>query len=118
MTPEKIAKLCHNVNRAYCKSIGDDSQPPWDEAPEWQRESAIKGVRFALENPNVGPEHQHDAWFSDKVADGWVYGPVKDAEALPKTHPCLVPYDQLPTEQKAKDAIFRAIIIGLTDELV
>ena len=42
--------------------------------------------------------------------------PVKDADK--KEHPCLVPYEQLPTEQKVKDAIFRVIVIGLVDELV
>ena len=116
MTPEKIAKLCHQVNRAYCASIGDDSQLPWEEAPQWQRDSAIAGAKFALENPDVGPEHLHEAWVQDKINAGWVFGPVKDAGK--KEHPCLVPYGQLPTEQKAKDAIFCAIVIGLVDELV
>ena len=44
----------------------------------------------------------------DKIADGWVYGKIKDAEL--KTHPCCVPYEQLPVEQRAKDYIFRAIV--------
>ena len=32
-----------------------------------------------------------------------------------KTHHCLVPYDELPEAQKAKDAIFQAVIKGLLD---
>ena len=41
----------------------------------------------------------------------WSYGEVKDAEA--KTHPCLIPYDQLPEFQKAKDKLFVAIVDAL-----
>jgi hypothetical protein len=55
------------------------------------------------------------AWCRSKVADGWVFGPVKDADA--KTHPCLVPYDALPREQQRKDALFVAVVNALTDTL-
>jgi len=47
-----------------------------------------------------------------KEADGWKYGPVKDAEK--KEHPCFRPYNLLPRDQKAKDYIFRAIVHALT----
>lgn len=36
MTIEDVAKVCHDTNRVYCKAIGDDSQPTWENAPEWQ----------------------------------------------------------------------------------
>lgn len=108
LTVEDTARICHEVNRALCIAAGDHSQVEWASAAEWQRESAIKGVRFALDNPDATPEHQHDAWSADKLAAGWVYGSVKDAEA--KTHPCLVPYADLPFEQRVKDHAFRAIV--------
>jgi hypothetical protein len=108
----KTARVCHEVNRALCDAFGDQSQAPWDDAEEWQRESAIKGVHFALANPEAGPAAQHDAWCRDKVAAGWTYGTVKDATA--KTHPCLVPYDQLPPEQRAKDHSFRAVVRAMS----
>ncbi len=47
MTIESIAKICHEANRAYCATIGDASQLPWEESPDWQRQSAINGVKFA-----------------------------------------------------------------------
>lgn len=106
-----VAKVCHEVNRVYCKSIGDDSQPTWDEAPDWQKLSAINGVLFHLKNPDAGPPGSHENWLKDKQADGWVYGEKKDPEA--KTHPCMVPYDQLPKEQQTKDALFVAIVHAL-----
>lgn len=107
-TVAQIAKVCHETNRAYCSAIGDDSQKPWDEAEQWQRDSAINGVAFKLSNPDAPASAQHDAWTNDKVADGWQYGPVKDASA--KTHPCIVPYGALPVEQRLKDYLFVGIV--------
>ena len=68
---EKIARVAHMVNRAYCQSIGDMSQPTWEEAPDWQRKSAIKGVLFHQENPGALPSQSHDSWLAEKQADGW-----------------------------------------------
>lgn len=106
-----IAKVCHQANKAWCQSNGDDSQKDWDAAEEWQRDSAIKGVEFRLNNPGAGKDAQHNAWMEDKVEAGWIYGEVKDAEA--KTHPCIVPFDQLPEFQQKKDALFCAIVDSL-----
>lgn len=108
---EAIASVCHEVNRAYCESQGDHSQPIWDEAPEWQRDSAIKGVRFALEQPEAKPSDTHESWMAEKREAGWSYGPVKDP-AL-KQHPCFVRYDDLPASQKAKDYIFLGVVRAL-----
>jgi hypothetical protein len=108
MTPEQIARLAHEVNRAYCQSLGDDSQPAWENAPDWQRQSAINGVQFHLAHPEASPAHSHEQWLAEKTATGWKYGPVKDPEK--KEHPCFVPYDQLPAEQRAKDYLFRGVV--------
>ncbi len=105
-----IAKVAHEVNRAWCEFTGDTSQPAWDAAPEWQRESAIAGVKFHLANPEAGDAASHDAWMADKVAAGWVYGPYKRPDADPPTHPCIVPFEHLPREQQFKDRLFRTIV--------
>jgi hypothetical protein len=102
-----IAQVAHEVNRAYCKAIGDDSQSAWDDAPAWQTDSAVKGVRFHLNN-DATPEQSHESWMAQKAAEGWRYGPVKDAEA--KTHPCFCAYSELPQEQRVKDYLFKAVI--------
>lgn len=111
MNVTNIAQVAHELNKAYCESIGDSSQPNWQGAPEWQKSSAINGVKFHLENPNAGTSDSHDSWLKQKTEEGWKYGTVKNAET--KEHPCFVPYEQLPVEQKAKDFIFRQTVHSL-----
>lgn len=111
MTTEQIAKICHEANKAYCEGIGDKSQKHWDEAEQWQRDSAIKGVQYRLDNPDAPQSAQHEAWMQDKLNDGWAYGEVKNADM--KTHPCIVPYDQLPEDQRKKDALFQGVVDAL-----
>jgi hypothetical protein len=106
-----IAQMAHELNQAYCQSIGDMSQPSWEDAPDWQKNSAETGVRFHLDNPEASPSASHDSWLKQKTEEGWKYGEVKDPEK--KEHPCFVPYEQLPTEQKAKDYIFRQTVHSL-----
>ena len=108
LTREEVAQICHEANRAYCLAIGDDSQLPWEECPDWQKESALMGVDLHASGEDHGPEVSHESWMAQKLADGWVYGEVKDAEK--KEHPCLVPFAELPIEQQAKDYIFAAIV--------
>jgi hypothetical protein len=108
---EAIARVAHEVNRAYCAALGDLSQPAWEDAPDWQKSSAINGVAFHRANPDAGPDHSHNEWLKEKAATGWKFGPVKDPEK--KEHPCFVPYDELPAEQKAKDFLFRAVVHAL-----
>ena len=111
MTTQDIARVCHEANRAYCQSIGDNSQSSWDDAPDWQKKSAIEGVRFTLANPNVTPEQAHNEWRRKKFYDGWTFGPVKDP--VKKKHPDLVDYDQLPKAQQVKDRLFIAVVQAL-----
>lgn len=103
-----VARICHEANRGYCAALGDHSQLPWNSAPDWQKKSAVNGVKFIVANPDALPSASHDSWMAEKAADGWAWGPEKDPAM--KLHPCFLPYDQLPVEQKAKDYIFGAIV--------
>lgn len=107
----QIAIICHEANKVWCEANGDQSQKHWKDAEQWQRDSAIKGVQFALDNPDAPDSAQHDAWMKDKIENGWVFGVVKDTEN--KTHPCLVPFESLPLVQQKKDKLFRAIVNAL-----
>lgn len=114
---ELAAQIAHETNRAYCQGIGDHSVPPWDAAPGWQKSSMIKGVAGVLAGNT--PDQTHESWLAEKAATGWVYGPVKDPEA--KTHPCFVPYAELPSDQKRKDHLYvgvvRAVLAALPETL-
>lgn len=110
ISKEKIARVCHEANRAWCAAIGDTTQKSWEDAADWQRDSAVKGVEYRMENRDADPSEQHEAWKDDKVKAGWVYGEVKDEVA--KTHPCIIGYDDLPIDQRMKDYIFGSIVLG------
>jgi len=108
----EIARVAHEVNRAYCVSIGDNSQPAWKDAPQWQKDSAVSGVEFVKANPDATPDKSHESWLKEKKAAGWKYGPVKNPEK--KEHPCFVPYLDLPLEQRVKDYLFQGVVRALT----
>jgi hypothetical protein len=104
-----IAIVCHTANMGVCSIMGDNSQPSWDDAPLWQRMSAINGVEAHLETTyGLDPEESHKSWLREKIADGWVWGVTKN-EVL-KTHPCITPYHMLPPDQQIKDHVFGAIV--------
>jgi hypothetical protein len=110
MNVEDLAKVCHEANRAYCQSLGDNSQPPWEDVEDWQRQSILHGVQIHLET-RLLPRESHQIWLEEKLSTGWSYGPVKDVGR--KLHPCCVHYDDLPEEQCVKDYLFSAIVQAL-----
>lgn len=112
---EEVAELCHEANRALCVAAGDLSQLPWKDAEIWQREAAISGVCFHLDPVNDDPEKAHLNWCQQKQSDGWCYGAIKDA--VLKHHPCLVPYEQLPVIDRAKDLVFVSIVRTLRSKV-
>lgn len=46
-------------------------------------------------------ENAHDVWALERIAQGWSYGPCRDDAK--KHNPCLVPYSQLPDNEKKFD---------------
>lgn len=43
----------------------------------------------------------HEVWAQNRMEQGWTYGEERN-DAL-KTHPCLIPYEELPEVEKAYD---------------
>lgn len=48
-------------------------------------------------------ENAHDLWALQRLGDGWTYGPQRDDGM--KQHPSLIPYDQLPEDEKEYDRV-------------
>jgi hypothetical protein len=112
-TPEQIARVCHAANTEL-QALANDPFPslPWDSEPDEIRETTIAGVEAALKG--VTPEELHAEWAKNKAAAGWRRGEFKDAQA--KTHPCLVPYGDLPESERVKDAVFGAVVAAMSGE--
>ena len=77
LSVEDVAGVCHEANWALCQAVGDVASH-WAVAPDWQQQSAIQGVIFAISHPEATPEDQHNAWLDAKRHDGWCYGPIKN----------------------------------------
>lgn len=111
---EQIAHVVHEANRALQRILGDRwVSPAWWEAPLSQRDSLINGVQKAIEGSSA--EELHEEWVRWRAEQGWRYGRVKDEFA--RTHPCMIPYDRLPREQRVKDELLRVIVQTLAVEL-
>lgn len=111
-TLEQIARVAHAAHLMYCRTIGDHTQLPWESTPEYQREATYNGVRAMIDILSAGetldPRQAHEGWMEEMLHKGWKYGKVKDYTI--KSHPNLVPYDELPDAQKVKDALFANIV--------
>ena len=46
-------------------------------------------------------KHVHNTWMQGRLADGWTLGEVRDDAK--RTHPCLIPYEELSEEEKDYD---------------
>ena len=75
--------------------------------------SLYHGVPISTEGVTLPPElgalveqlaeNNHDHWARQRINEGWTYGPQRDDAR--KTHPDLVPYGELPEEEKEYDRI-------------
>lgn len=126
---EKIAQAIHEAFAAENKDRIEPNDPrilPWDDLPEIYRESNRRqaewfptyletvgcGFRpakdttpgrvvFTVEEVGLLAQMEHDRWWSQKRAAGYVFGSERsDAES---THPSMVPWQDLSEEEREKD---------------
>ena len=109
-TDEQVAQVAHEANRAYQIVTGENQPDPrWEDYSPDGRALALRGIKVA--KSGVTPEQQHEHWLVSKASTGWVRGSVKDAVA--KTHPCIVSYDDLSEQERIKDVLYGAVVRAL-----
>lgn len=109
MKAEQIAPVVHAAIRALQIELGQAPSPLWEDCT-WEKQATLDGVELAVTDPSPGASHRK--WMEGRLADGWTYGPVKDAKL--KTNPTLVPFDQLSSAEIAKDQL----VILITQALI
>ena len=108
----KIAEVAHQINNAYRCAIGETSRPPYHQMSDAERARIEAGVMQHLMNEHgIPPQAAHNLWMTYKLKDGWKYGEKYDLET--KTHPCILPYESLPVDQRVKDYLFAGIVQAL-----
>ena len=109
-----IAQVCHEANRQLQliqNDMGISVSEPWETLDRETRESAVTGVENIINGTVKTPIESHDNWLEFKKEHGWSFGIIKDP--VRKQHPCYVPYEELPEEQRVKDDLFFAVVRAL-----
>ena len=108
---EPIAQVVHDAIRAWSAVHGQHAIPRWADAPDWMQASTLRSVAFVLDYPDASAGDQHRQWMAQRLEEGWVFGEVRDEDA--KTHPMLVPFEDLPDFEIKKDLLVAAIVKAL-----
>ncbi len=109
MNVTQVARIAHEVNRAYCESVGLGKRLPWDEVSPHDRDAAVMNVT-AMARGFHTPESLHEAWCREMALNGWSHG--KTYSPREKAHPMLMPYGELPIEARLCDALFLGVLRG------
>lgn len=81
---------------------------PWAEREQPFKDQFLEVIERQCGPYRLGsPKNLHDDWVKAYRDMGWRYGPVRDPVA--KTHPDMVPYDQLGRLERDKDDVFVAL---------
>jgi hypothetical protein len=112
-TDEQAARVVHALFIEMQAVLGDDMPSrPWFSESRKQRKLVLDGVRRIREQPMLTAKDHHEAWRTGKRAQGWAYDPVKDPAE--KTHPDMLPWNELSPEAKDKSVLFLAVVRALS----
>jgi hypothetical protein len=106
---ERRAEFVYEGARLQAMAVDAPVVPePWGEREEAFR-AQMRPVIEMMCGPNrkTSPKELHDDWVKAYETMGWAYGPERDPVA--KTHPDMVPYDELESRERDKDEVFVAL---------
>lgn len=103
------AKFVYEGARLAAEAAGAPIVPePYDDREEAFRLQFEKVIERQMgPDRSADAESLHEDWVKAYEAMGWVYGPKRDVEA--KTHPDMVPYNELGQLERDKDEVFVAL---------
>ncbi len=64
--------------------------------------------KYLLKEKLPTPEEAHQSWMDSYFKMGWKYG--KKRNIIKRTHPDLLPFNELPKDERDKDAIFLVFV--------
>lgn len=106
---ERRAEFVYNAARIAATAAKAPIVPvPWDEREDDFKEQFLEVIdRQCGPSRSSSPEELHGGWMQAYISNGWKHGEKYDREA--RTHPDLVPYDQLGKLEQDKDSVFVAL---------
>lgn len=107
----EIARVAHEAVCGVRLGFGEGESVPWSDTSPEEKSMASHMVVTIMRRPHLDSEQLHQDYCNDMVAKGWQYGPEHDAAA--KLSPLLVPFGQLPVEQRVEDQVFRQVVMAL-----
>lgn len=106
---ERRAEFVYNAARLAALAANAPIVPvPWAQREQPFKDQFLHVIeRQCGEQRSRSPEELHGSWMQAYFGMGWVYGEKHDPAK--KTHPDLVPYEQLEKREQDKDAVFVAL---------
>lgn len=97
------ARAMYEVNRIYLEACGNNSQPPWIEAPAVVKEICISVVKAVDEDPELTPKEVYEA-FAEYAKGGKRWASTR-----------ADPYEDVPLQRRIADTLSINVIRGVLD---
>jgi hypothetical protein len=115
MNQYKIAEILHNATSAIPRPDGSVIVP-WEALNDVLKDRAADTVDSLMNKMwqfphGMSDDYCHLVWYNNMIDMGWTYGPTYSFEQ--KLHPSMVPFNELPDDEKIKDAIWSGIVYAL-----
>lgn len=92
-----LMKMADTLSREY--DLNSPFATVFDDAPAMQPDEDLPPELLPLKE--LMAENVHNVWMATRKQQGWRYGPKRNDAT--KEHPCMVPYVELPEEEKEHD---------------